>query len=186
MEWIIGGIVILVILFITLYNGFIRLRNRVDEAFSTMDVYLKKRFNLIPNLINTVKGYTAHEKSTLEQVVNARNRALSAKDISNRAKSEGMITGALKNLFALAESYPELKADTQFLELQKQLSAMEEDIAQSRKYYNAVVKQFNTKCDLFPSSIIALIFSFKKLSYFEIDDLSQRDGIEVNFNEETA
>jgi LemA protein len=159
------------------------MRNRIEEAFSTMDVYLKKRFDIIPNLISTVKGYIKHESQTLLNVVHARNEAMASKDADSRMESENAITGSLSKLFALAESYPELRADSQFLELQNQLVNIENDIAQSRKYYNAVVKQFNTKCEVFPSSIIATMFNFQKRKFFELASNAERENVKVDFNE---
>ena len=164
----IGIIVVLIIIFVVMYNGFIRLKNNCDEAFATMDVYLKKRYDLIPNLVETVKGYAAHEKETLERVVAARNMAQGASTPEEKAAGESMLQGTLKSLFAVAESYPDLKANQNFMDLQGQLKAVEEDIANSRKYYNAVVKQFNTKCEVFPSNLIAGIFHFEKKPMFEV------------------
>ena len=162
MLFIVLGIVILLgIIFVVMYNGFIRLHNNCDEAFATMDVYLKKRYDLIPNLVETVKGYATHESQTLEKVIAART---------------------LKSLFALAESYPDLKANQNFLELSDQLRAVEEDIANSRKYYNAVVKQFNTKCEVFPSNLIASIFHFEKKPMFEVGAAEERENVKVSFN----
>ena len=149
--WIILAVVVIIVLwFIASYNGFIRLRNMVREAFSTMDVYMKKRYDLIPNLVETVKGYASHESSTFEKVISARNAAASAKSIEARVEGENALSGTLKSLFALAEAYPDLKANTNFLDLQKQLQLVETDIASSRKYYNAVVRDFNTKTEVFP------------------------------------
>lgn len=176
-------VVIILVLFITAYNGFIRMRNRIEEAFSTMDVYLKKRFDIIPNLISTVKGYIKHESQTLISVVNARNEAMASKDTNLRMENENAITGSLSKLFALAERYPDLRADSQFLELQNQLVHIENDIAQSRKYYNAVVKQFNTKCEIFPSSIIASMFNFQRRNYFEVASNAERENVKVDFDE---
>ncbi len=179
-------LVILAIVFwiIGMYNGFVKIRNRIEEAFATMDVYLKKRYDLIPNLVETVKGYAAHEKETLTKVVEARNVALTSSDgpIDERVKSEGQLTQALRGLLAIAENYPNLKADTQFLDLQKQLQRVEEDIAQARKYYNSVVKVFNTKCEVFPSNLIAGIFNFVKREYFQVDDERERDNVKVDFS----
>ncbi len=162
------------------YNGFVTLRNLKDEAFATMDVYLKKRYDLIPNLVETVKGYAAHEKETFEKVIQARNMAMGAQDMETRQQGENMLTGTLKSLFALAENYPDLKANASFLDLQNQLQKLEEDIAQSRKYYNAVVKDYNTKTELFPSSIVAGIFGFIKAPYFEIES-GERENVQVSF-----
>ncbi len=178
----IGIIVVLIIIFVVMYNGFIRLKNNCDEAFATMDVYLKKRYDLIPNLVETVKGYAAHEKETLERVVAARNMAQGASTPEEKAAGESMLQGTLKSLFAVAESYPDLKANQNFMDLQGQLKAVEEDIANSRKYYNAVVKQFNTKCEVFPSNLIAGIFHFEKKPMFEVEAQEQRQNVKVSFS----
>lgn len=185
-----GTIVILIILAViaigavwavSAYNGFIRLRNMVDEAFATMDVYLKKRYDLIPNLVETVKGYAAHEKATLEKVVQARNFAADAKTIEGRIQGENMLQGTLRSLFAIAEAYPDLKANQNFLDLQSQLQRIEDDIANSRKYYNAVVKEFNIKTESFPSNIIAGIFNFTRRTMFEVNDEAEREAVKVQF-----
>lgn len=180
--WIIIAIIIvLAIAFVGMYNSFIKLKNSCEEAFSTMDVYMKKRFDLIPNLVETVKGYAAHEKETLEKVMAARNGVQSAATVEEKMAQENVLTGTLKSLFAVAEAYPDLKANTNFLDLQNQLKSVEEDIANSRKYYNAVVKQFNTKCAMFPSNIIASIFHFEKKPMFEVDSAEERKNVEVKF-----
>ena len=173
-------IVILVIWFIAAYNGFIKLKNAIEEAFSTMDVYLKKRFDLIPNVVETVKGYASHEKETLSQVIAARNMAAAASTVEDRLAGENVLTGALKSLFAVAESYPDLKANTNFMDLQRTLSSLEDEIAASRKYYNAVVKQFNTKRETFPSVIVANLFHFEKKPLFEIGN-EERANVKVDF-----
>lgn len=178
----IGIIVVLIIIFVVMYNGFIRLKNNCDEAFATMDVYLKKRYDLIPNLVETVKGYAAHEKETLERVVAARNMAQGASTPEEKAAGESMLQGTLKSLFAVAESYPDLKANQNFMDLQGQFKAVEEDIANSRKYYNAVVKQFNTKCEVFPSNLIAGIFHFEKKPMFEVEAQEERQNVKVSFS----
>ena len=178
----IGIIVVIIIIFVVMYNGFIRLKNNCDEAFATMDVYLKKRYDLIPNLVETVKGYAAHEKETLERVVAARNMAQGASTPEEKAAGESMLQGTLKSLFAVAESYPDLKANQNFMDLQGQLKAVEEDIANSRKYYNAVVKQFNTKCEVFPSNLIAGIFHFEKKPMFEVEAQEERQNVKVSFS----
>lgn len=174
-------IIILVVDTIAMYNNFIKLKNSCDEAFATMDVYLKKRFDLIPNLVETVKGYAAHEKETLQNVIAARNNLQSAVTPEEKLAGENVLQGTLKTLFAVAEAYPDLKANTNFLDLQNQLKAVENDIANSRKYYNAVVKQFNTKCEMFPSNIIASIFHFEKKPMFEVDSAEERKNVEVKF-----
>lgn len=180
--WIIIGIIIvLALIFVGMYNSFIKLKNSCDEAYSTMDVYLKKRFDLIPNLVETVKGYAAHEKETLQNVIAARNNLQNASTVEEKMAGENALQGTLKTLFAVAEAYPDLKANTNFLDLQNQLKAVEADIANSRKYYNAVVKQFNTKCEMFPSNIIASIFHFEKKPMFEVDSAEERKNVEVKF-----
>lgn len=177
---ILGVIVVLAAVIIAMYNAFIILRNKVDEAYATMDVYLKKRYDLIPNLVETVKGYAAHETETFDKVIQARNKAQGDKNIADREKDENALTGTLKSLFALAESYPELKADGGFVQLQTELETVETDIAQSRKYYNAVVKSFNTKVEVFPSSIIATIMKFSKYQYFMAEE-TEREAVKVQF-----
>ena len=180
--WIIIAIIIvLAIAFVGMYNSFIKLKNSCEEAFSTMDVYMKKRFDLIPNLVETVKGYAAHEKETLEKVMAARNGVQSAATVEEKMAQENVLTGTLKSLFAVAEAYPDLKANTNFLDLQNQLQSVENDIANSRKYYNAVVKQFNTKCEMFPSNIIASMFHFERKPMFEVDSAEERKNVEVKF-----
>ena len=174
-------VAILVIWFIAMYNGFVKIKNRVDEAFATIDVYLKKRYDLIPNLVETVKGYAAHEKETLTKVIEARNMAQGAATVEEIIAGENQLQGTLKSLFAIAENYPDLKANQNFLDLQNQLKKVEEDIANSRKYYNAVVKQFNVKCEAFPSNIIAGIFKFEKKSMFEVDSAEERQNVKVSF-----
>ena len=179
---IIGGILLLIIIWaIASYNGFIKLKNAIEEAYSTMDVYLKKRYDLIPNLVETVKGYAKHEKETLTQVIEARNMAAGAKTVEDKIAAENMLAGTLKSLFAVAESYPDLKANTNFMDLQKQLQRLEDEIANSRKYYNAVVKTYNTKREVFPGVIIAGIFKFAKKPLFEVSEQSERENVEVKF-----
>ena len=174
-------IVILVVDTIAMYNSFIKLRNNCEEAFSTMDVYMKKRFDLIPNLVETVKGYAANEKETLAKAIAARNSIQSATTVEEKMARENVLQGTLKSLFAVAEAYPDLKANTNFLDLQDQLKSVEEDIANSRKYYNAVVKQFNTKCETFPSNIVASIFHFERKPMFEVNSAEERQNVEVKF-----
>lgn len=174
-------VLILVIWVITGYNGFIKGRNNVEESFATMDVYLKKRYDLIPNLVETVKGYAAHEKETLSQVIAARNAAQGAGSLEEKIAGENALSGTLRSLFAVAESYPDLKANTNFLDLQDQLKRIEEDIANARKYYNAVVKSFNNRCEMFPSSILAGIFHFEKKPMFQVDAEEERQNVKVAF-----
>ncbi len=174
-------VVILVIFVISSYNGFIKLKNKCEEAFATMDVYLKKRYDLIPNLVETVKGYAAHEKETLEKVIAARNAAQGAQTIEDKIAGETALQGTLKSLFAVAEGYPDLKANTNFLDLQEQLKKIEDDIANARKYYNAVIKEFNTKCEVFPSNIIAGLFHFERKPMFEVGSAEERENVQVKF-----
>lgn len=178
---VIAVVAVLVIWFIAMYNGFVKIKNRVDEAFATIDVYLKKRYDLIPNLVETVRGYAAHEKTTLENVVQARNMAQSATGDREKIEADNMLSGTLKSLFAVAEGYPDLKANTNFIDLQNQLKAVEEDIANARKYYNAVVREFNTRREVFPSNIIAGIFRFDARPLYEVETSEERQNVRVQF-----
>lgn len=182
MPWIIIGAlaVIIILWFISAYNRFVSLRNRVEEAFSTMDVYLKKRYDLVPNLVETVKGYAKHESTTLENVVKARNMAMGAQSLEERAQGENMLSGTLKSLFALAESYPELKANQNFMDLQGQLSAIENDIMNARKWYNAIVREYNIAREAFPSVIVANMMHLEKKPMFEIEG-AERQNVKVQF-----
>lgn len=177
---VIAAVILLLVVFIGLYNSFMRIKNKVDEAFATMDAHLKKRWDLVPNLVETVKGYASHERETLEAVIQARNSAINAGSMEELKEGEQALTAGLKSLFALAENYPDLKANENFKELQKQLADIEDDILQSRKYYNAVVRDLNTKRELFPQSLIAGMIGIEKREYFEIDD-SERGSVRVQF-----
>jgi LemA protein len=183
---IIGAVIVVIIIIaiigwgISTFNTMVRMMNSVEEGWSTIDVYLKKRYDLIPNLVETVKGYAKHESSTLEAVIAARNMAVGAKGVDEKAQAENALSGTLKTLFAVAESYPNLKADAQFLDLQRQLSNLEVEISQARKYYNGVVKTFNNKIMVFPSSIIANMKKFEKQKFFEIEE-SERQNVKVSF-----
>ncbi len=161
---------------VSAYNSLVKLRNKGDEAEAAIDAHLKERYDLIPSLVETVKGYAKHESSVLEDVVNARNRAESSKGIA----AENELSGAVGRLFAVAEAYPELKADKNFLDLQSQLARIEETLANARRYYNAVVREYNDRIMVFPSSLIASAFHFGKRDYIEIDD-SERKRAEVKF-----
>ena len=165
---------------IAVYNNLVSLRNKVKEAFSTMDAYLTKRYDLIPNLVETVKGYAAHEKETLENVIKARNRAVDASSMAERNEAENMITGALKNLFALSEAYPDLKANQNFMALQGDLTKVEEDILNSRKYYNAVVRTYNTAIQRFPAVLFASMMGFREEASFEAAR-EERENVKVQF-----
>ncbi len=162
---------ILLFIYFSIYNRLIRLRNGVDEAYATIDVYLKKRFDLIPNLVSTVKGYAKHESETLEKVIGQR----AGNSFSEKAAQDAQITGAIRNLFAVAENYPDLKANTNFMDLQNQLKAIEVDIANARKYYNANVREFNTAIEVFPNSIVAGMGGFTKRPMYEIENAQERD-----------
>lgn len=190
MEWfsanawwiiILAIVVIIVLAFISIYNSLITLSSKVDEAFSTMDVYMKKRYDLVPNLVATVKGYAAHEKDTLEGVVQARNACVSAGSVEDQLKAEGDFNKALSRLMMLTESYPDLKANQEFGKLMNELSTIEGEIAQSRKYYNAIVRQYNIKVSSFPSVIVAKMFGFTAKPYFEVSDAVEREAVQVSF-----
>jgi LemA protein len=163
-------VVLIVLVFVVGYNGLVRLRNRIDNAWSQIGVQLERRHDLIPNLIETVKGYAAHEKSTFEAVVAARNSAMQAQGPEQQAQAENVLTGALKSLFALAEAYPDLKANTSFLSLQEELTSTEDRIAYARQFYNDNVVKYNTKIQSIPSNIIAGMFSFTPREYFKAED----------------
>lgn len=178
---ILAIVVLAVIWLISSYNGFVTLRNKTEEAFSAMDVSLKKRYDLIPNYVETVKGYAKHESETLEKVVNARNMAMTASTPEERIKQDSLLTGSLRSLFAVAESYPELKANTNFAELQKQLSNIEEEIAGARRYYNGVVNKFNTKTEMFPGNLIAGLFGFRRKPLYEVSSVEERENVKVSF-----
>lgn len=166
--------------YISVGNTLIRLKNNVEEAWSTIDVYLKKRYDLIPNLVETVKGYTKHESGTLEAVIKARSGAMNASGVEDKMQAENMLSGTLKTLFSLQESYPQLKADSQFMNLQNQLQKLEAEISQSRKYYNGVTKTYNNKIMVFPSSFVARRKNFKKQPYFEAAE-TERENVKVSF-----
>ena len=175
---IIGIIVVIAVYLIMTYNNFIKLRNAVEEAFSTMDVYLKKRWDLIPNLVEVVKGYAAHESSVLEDIVKLRNMSYDQMSSDEKIGADERLTAGLSRLIALSESYPDLKANQNYLDLNRQLSGIEDDVANSRKYYNAVVKRFNTQVSMFPSNIVAGVFSFKTARMFEAA-AAERESVRV-------
>lgn len=173
------AVVILWLIFV--YNSLILSRNRTDEAWSDIDVQLKRRYDLIPNLINTVKGYAAHESRVFEKVTEARTAAMSTKDPKDKLAAENVLSGALKSLFAVAEAYPELKANENFLKLQDELSDTENKIQAARRFYNGNVRDFNTKLQVFPTNIIASALGFKSRSFFEIESESERETPVVKF-----
>ena len=177
---VIAVVAIIAIYLMTTYNSFVKLRNQAEEAGAGIDVHLKERYDLIPNLVETVKGYAKHESATLENVIKARNAAVSATGDA-KVEAENQLQGTLKSLFALAESYPDLKADSQFLNLQNQLHAIEQDLSQARKYYNATVKSYNVYLQMFPSSIVASLMKLEKRAFFEVSDPSERQNVKVSF-----
>ena len=179
---IIAIIVIIAFAAVGIYNGLIKLRNTSEQAWSDVDVQLKRRYDLIPNLVETVKGYASHEKETFEKVVQARNQAMGASSPGEKAQAENFLQSTLKSLFALAEAYPELKANQNFLDLQNELLNIEEQIQLARRYYNAVVRDLNTKIESVPSNIVANMFHFENREYFELDSEEQRETPKVDFN----
>lgn len=178
---VILGVIVVVCWAISVYNKLIRLRNNAEEAYSTMDVYMKKRYDLIPNLVETVKGYAKHENQTLENVMKARYDSMNANTVEDKSKAENILTGTLKTLFSITENYPDLKANQNFRDLQNTLQNLESEIASSRKYYNGCVKVYNVKTEVFPSSIIARKYKFEKKSLFEITDAEERKAPKVQF-----
>jgi len=178
--------VALILLFgIAIYNSLIQLKNKVDEAWSDIDTQLKRRYDLLPNMVETVKGYAKHESKTLETVTQARNMAMQATTPEQKIAAENALSGTLRTLFAVAESYPELKANQNFMDLQATLREVEEKLQLSRRYYNATVRDFNTKLEVFPNNIVAGILHFSKRSFFEIENPTERENVKVSFNEET-
>lgn len=177
---IIGVIVVIVIYTLASYNSFIKANNQVKEAFSTMDVYLKKRWDLIPNIVESVKGYVKHEKETLKELVDLRNSTYENMSESDKMKTNQQISTGITKVMALAEAYPDLKASENFKDLSNQLSKVEEDIANARKYYNGVVKNFNNKVEMFPSNIFAAMFGYKTKDMFEISE-QERESVAVKF-----
>lgn len=179
---IIAVIVVLIAIYIAAtYNSLIRLRNSVEEAFATMDVYLKKRWDLIPNIVSSVKGYAKHEAETLEKVIAARNANYSGMTDDDKIAANQELSRGLASIYAVAEQYPDLKANENFLDLNSQLKRTEEDIANARKYYNAVVKNYNNKTQMFPSSLIASMFKFGKKQMFVIEDAGEKQPVKVEF-----
>ena len=185
---VVGGVLVLALLVglafliwgLVCRNKFVELRNKIEEAWATIDVSLKKRYDLIPNLVATVKGYAKHESETLERVIAARNAAMTASGDAKLA-AENALSGTLKSLFALTESYPDLNANANFMDLQRQLQRVEEELSAARRYYNGVVKAFNTKLETFPSNLIAKMMHLTKRAYFELDSAEERQNVKVEF-----
>ncbi len=180
--WILFGIIAAIILWlIAVYNGLIRLRNQTDEAWADIDVQLKRRYDLIPNLVETVKGYATHERELFEKVTQARAAAMGAQSVQDKGQAENMLAGTLKSLFAVAENYPQLKANENFAKLQDELSDTENKIQAARRFYNGNVRDFNTKIQVFPNNMIASSLGFKKYEFFEIAEEGQREPVKVSF-----
>lgn len=177
---ILGIVVVLALYFVSVYNRLVRLRNQGEEAEAAIDAHLKQRYDLVPNLVETVKGYASHEQKTLTAVIEARNKAMNATGTEAKDEANKAFSSTLKSLFALSEAYPDLKANQGFLDLQSQLQRIEEQLLNARKYYNAIVKLFNTTCDVFPSSIVASMAHFTKKPYLAIEE-EARARVEVKF-----
>jgi len=181
---LLGVLVVIVLWVIVAYNRFVKLVNRAKESWADIDVQLKRRYDLIPNLVNTVKGYAAHEKGVFEAVTEARTRAMNAEikgDVKGIAAGENMLAGALKSMFAVAENYPDLKANQNFLELQRELSDTENKIQAARRFYNTNVRNLNIGLESFPSNIVANLFRFAKMEFFELGEGEGREPVKVSF-----
>lgn len=176
-------IAVAAVLIVAVYNTLIKLKNKAEQAWSDIDTQLKKRYDLVPNLVETVKGYAKHESQTFENVTKARTAAMGAPNLKEKAQAENMLSGALKSIFALAENYPDLKANQNFLELQKTLTDIENAIQPARETYNEAVRELNTKIEVFPNNLIAKPFGFKKREFFEIKE-EERENPKVSFSEE--
>src|SRR5246127_179373 len=172
--WIVLGVILVIVLWaVTVYNGLVAMRQRVGQAFADIDVQLKQRHDLIPNLVETVKGYAAHERGTLEAVVKARNAAVSAQGPDQKVAAENMLTGALRQLFALAEAYPDLKANTNFMQLQSELADIENKLAASRRFFNNAVQEYNSGIQQFPAALFAASFGFQPKTFFDLGEERQ-------------
>jgi len=183
MIWVVLGIIVLLALILVFaYNGMVKARNKVDESWSGIDVPLKRRHDLIPNLVETVKGYAAHEKEVFENVSAARSAAISAQGPAQQAQAETALTGALGRLFAVAEAYPQLRAAESFTQLQQELANTEDQIAAARRIYNGNVQAYNTKIQVFPNSLLAGPFGFSRREFFEIEDPADREPVKVSFS----
>jgi len=178
---ILGVVLVIVVWFIAVYNSLIKKRNRAKEAWSDIDVQLKRRYNLIPNLVNTVKGYASHERELFEKVTQARTAAIQAKGIQEQARAENALSSTLKTLFAVSENYPQLKASQNFLELQRELRDTEDKIQAARRFYNSNVRDLAIKIESFPSNIVAKLFGFKKMELFELEEEAARSVPKVEF-----
>lgn len=183
--WVLLGVVaIILIWFIAIFNKLVGLKNRADEAWSDIDVQLKRRYDLIPNLVETVKGYAKHEKEVFTNVTKARTEAISAKGLDNKAKAENQITEALKSVFAVAENYPALKANENFAKLQDELTDTENKIEAARRFFNANIRDFNIAIETFPSNVVAGMFSYKHRELFEMENAVEKEPVKVDFADE--
>ena len=179
---LLGLVAVAALWLVGMYNGLVRFRNEVKNAWSQIDVQLKRRYDLIPNLIETVKGYDKHERETLEAVVQARQQAINVTDsVIDKAKAENMLSQTLRSLFALSENYPDLKANQNFLSLQEELASTENKISFARQYYNDAALKYNNKTEMFPSNIVAEMFSFERADFFEVEEAEQREAPQVSF-----
>lgn len=174
-------LIIIVCWGISARNRFVKMESQYEEAFHNIDIYLKKRYDLIPNLVETVKGYAKHESGTLQSVIEARNKAQNASTLADKLEANAQLTQTMRNFNMVMEGYPELKANTNFLDLQNQLKSIEYELSNARKYYNATIKQFNTQIRTFPSSVIAGMMKLEKQPYFELDDPEERKNVKVEF-----
>jgi LemA protein len=182
MGWIVLGVLVLLVLWaVMLYNGLVRLRVQADQSWSDIDTQLKRRYDLIPNLVESVKGYAAHERGVFEKVAEARSRAMAASTPAQAGQAEGMLAQALRGLFAVAEAYPDLKANQNFMALQSQLAETENAVSDSRRGYNAVVRDYNTRIETVPANVIAGMFSFRRREFFEITEAGERAVPKVQF-----
>ena len=180
--WVVIALIgIFIVIVISVFNRLVSLKNRTDEAWSDINVQLKRRYDLIPNLVETVKGYAKHEKELFEKVTQARAEAISSKGMENKAKAENQITEALKSVFAVAENYPDLKANANFIELQKEITDTEDKIQAARRFYKANVRDLNISIESFPSNIVANMFHYQKKELFELDDVAESKNVEVKF-----
>ena len=180
--YIILGILFLIVLWaIFTYNRLVTLRNRAKEAWSDIDVQLKRRYNLIPNLVETVRGYATHERELFEKVTEARTRAMGAQTMKEHSEAENMLSSTLKTLFAVAENYPQLRASENFLELQKEIRDTEDKVQAARRFYNGNVRDLNIKVEIFPAKIVASVFGFQKMDFFEIEEAAAREPVKVKF-----
>lgn len=180
--WIILVIIAIALGWIILtYNGLVTLRNRAKEAWSDIDVQLKRRYDLIPNLVETVKGYAAHESGVFQKVTEARTRAMGAGTLKDKAEAENVLSGTLKTLFAVSENYPQLRASENFQKLQDELTDTENKVQAARRFYNGNVRDLNIKIEIFPANLIASTFNFKKMEFFEIEETAQKEPVQVKF-----